>query len=54
MSWATVATYCQLGMRAACTWFVLHHILGYPNATNYDDSWAEWGNAEDVPIENEA
>ena len=50
---ATIAAYCQLGMRAAHTWFVLRHILGYPNASNYDGSWADWGNVEDVPIEAE-
>ncbi|MCH8066787.1 MAG: sulfurtransferase, partial [Chloroflexi bacterium] len=50
---ATVATYCQLGMRAAHTWFVLRHVLGYPNARNYDGSWAEWGNEASTPIEAE-
>ena len=41
---------CQLGIRAAHTWFVLKHVLGYPNVRNYDGSWQEWGNREDTPI----
>ena len=47
-----VVTYCQLGIRAAHTWFVLKHVLGYPNVRNYDGSWQEWGNREDTPIDS--
>lgn len=46
-----VVAHCQLGIRAAHTWFVLKHVLGYPDVRNYDGSWAEWGNREDLPIE---
>jgi thiosulfate/3-mercaptopyruvate sulfurtransferase len=46
-----VIAHCQLGVRASHTWFVLKHVLGYPNVKNYDGSWAEWGNREDSPIE---
>lgn len=49
----TITTYCQLGVRAAHTWFVLHHVLGYPNVRNYDGSWREWGDRDDAPIEGE-
>ena len=41
-----VITHCQLGIRAAHTWFVLKHVLGYPNVRNYDGSWQEWGNRD--------
>ena len=46
-----VIAHCQLGIRAAHTWFVLKHVLGYPNVKNYDGSWQEWGNRDDLPIE---
>ncbi len=49
----TSAAYCQLGVRAAHTWFILRHVLDHPNAKNYDGSWQEWGNLSDTPIENE-
>ena len=47
-----IIAHCQLGIRAAHTWFVLKHVLGYPNVKNYDGSWQEWGNRDDLPIEN--
>ncbi len=47
-----VVAHCQLGIRAAHTWFVLKHVLGYPDVRNYDGSWAEWGNRDDLPIES--
>ena len=37
-----VITYCQAGIRAAHTYFVLKHILGYPNVKNYVGSMFEW------------
>jgi thiosulfate/3-mercaptopyruvate sulfurtransferase len=46
-----VIAHCQLGIRASHTWFVLKHVLGYPNVRNYDGSWQEWGNRSDLPVE---
>ena len=45
-----VVVYCRIGERSSHTWFVLHHLLGYPRVRNYDGSWTEWGNAVRVPI----
>ncbi len=46
-----VIVYCRIGERSSHTWFVLTHLLGFPNVRNYDGSWVEWGNAVRVPIE---
>jgi len=46
-----VIAYCRIGERSAHTWFVLTHLLGYPNVKNYDGSWTEWGSLVGVPIE---
>src|SRR3954452_8973541 len=43
--------YCRIGERSSLTWYVLKHMLGYPNVKNYDGSWTEWGNLIDAPIE---
>ena len=45
-----VVVYCRIGERSSHTWFVLHHLLGFPNIRNYDGSWTEWGNSVKVPI----
>lgn len=46
-----VIAYCRIGERSSHTWFVLHHLLGFSNAKNYDGSWTEWGSAVRAPIE---
>lgn len=48
----SVVAYCRIGERSSHTWFVLTYLLGYPNVSNYDGSWTEWGNLVGVPIEN--
>jgi thiosulfate/3-mercaptopyruvate sulfurtransferase len=46
-----VIAYCRIGERSAHTWFVLRELLGYPDVSNYDGSWTEWGSSIRVPIE---
>ncbi|VEH04725.1 thiosulfate sulfurtransferase [Corynebacterium kutscheri] len=43
-------TYCQIGERAAHTWFTLKYLLGHEKVRNYDGSWSEWGNMVRMPI----
>ncbi len=45
-----VVVYCRIGERSSHTWFVLHHLLGFPNVRNYAGSWTAWGNSVQVPI----
>ena len=45
-----VVTYCQGGYRAAHAYLALR-LLGYPRVRNYTGSWKEWGDREDLPIE---
>ncbi len=45
-----VVAYCQGGYRAAHSYLALR-LLGYPRVRNYLGSWKEWGDREDLPIE---
>ncbi|MCL6649846.1 MAG: sulfurtransferase [Chloroflexi bacterium] len=45
-----VIAYCHGGYRAANTWLALT-LAGYPTVRNYISSWGEWGNRDDLPIE---
>lgn len=38
----TIITYCTIGARSTLTFFVLKHLLGFPDVLNYDGSWSEW------------
>ena len=46
-----VIAYCRIGERSSHTWFVLKHLLGYPDVKNYDGSWTEWGNLVGAAVE---
>jgi thiosulfate/3-mercaptopyruvate sulfurtransferase len=43
--------YCRIGERSSHTWFALTELLGYPEVTNYDGSWTEYGSLVGVPVE---
>lgn len=45
-----VVAYCNGGVAATTILFSLA-LLGYPNLTNYDGSWNEWGSRQDLPTE---
>ncbi len=49
-----VIVYCRIAERSSHTWFVLKHLLGYPEVKNYDGSWTEWGNLVRAPIKRGA
>ncbi|MFB0509705.1 MAG: sulfurtransferase [bacterium] len=42
---------CGQGQMSAHSYFTLKHILGYPRVKNYDGSFNEWSNIENLPIE---
>ncbi len=48
-----VITYCQGGIKAANSYFVLKHLLGYPDVKVYVGSWGEWSglDPDKYPIE---
>ena len=47
-----VVAYCNGGVAATSVLFALS-MLGYPDLSNYDGSWNEWGPRTDLPIATE-
>lgn len=44
-----IIAHCQTGIRSAYASLVLM-ALGYPEVQNYDGSWIEWANNEELPV----
>jgi thiosulfate/3-mercaptopyruvate sulfurtransferase len=42
---------CGQGQMSAHTYFTLKYLLGYLNVRNYDGSFNEWSNIQDLPVE---
>lgn len=49
-----IIVYCHTGARSAHTTFVLTELLGYENVKNYDGSWTEWSQFEELPFEKDS
>lgn len=47
----TIIISCGQGLMSSHTYFTLKYILGYPNVKNYDGSFNEWSNVDELPVE---
>lgn len=46
-----IITSCGQGQMSAHTYFTLKYLLNYPNVKNYDGSFNEWSNIDDLPVQ---
>lgn len=51
---STVIVHCRTGHQASQTYFVLKHLLGYPNVLWYDAGWTEWAARPELPVDTGA
>lgn len=49
-----IIVYCHTGGRSSHTTFVLTQLLGYENVSNYDGSWTEWSQFDNLPFEKDS
>ena len=49
-----IVVYCTIGNRASLMWYVLRHLLEYPQVSVYYGSWAEWGTTRGLPVQTGA
>jgi len=49
-----IIVHCRTGHQASQTFFVLKHLLGYPNVRWYDAGWTEWAPHLELPVVKEA
>jgi len=47
-----IIVYCMRGVKAASVYLTLKYILGYEDVANYDASFSEWENMEELPVES--
>jgi thiosulfate/3-mercaptopyruvate sulfurtransferase len=47
----TIIVSCGQGQMSSHTYFTLKYILGYPKVKNYDGSFNEWSNIDELPVE---
>lgn len=45
-----VIVHCRTGHQASQTYFMLRHVLGYPNVKWYDGSWTDWAPRPELPL----
>jgi thiosulfate/3-mercaptopyruvate sulfurtransferase len=45
-----IIVHCRTGHQASQTYFILKHLLGYPNVRWYDAGWTEWAARPELPV----